>query len=66
MTIAWIVALISAFAALVAQVSGHNALCGLHIFVTIIFVFAAMVSEGRMLNRIKKLEEELDILKRRY
>lgn len=66
MTMAWITALISAFAALVAQVSGRNALCVFHIFIMVISVFAAMTSEGRMLNRIKKLEEELDILKRRY
>lgn len=66
MSIALLIALTNAFAALVAYVTNHNILCGVNIVLAIIFIFSAIASEGKTLNRIKKLEEELDILKRRH
>lgn len=63
MTIALIIAILNAFAALVAKVSGHFVLCGFNIAMAIIFTFSAISAEGRILNRIKKLETEIKILK---
>lgn len=66
MTIALIVASTSAFAARVAHITGHNILCGICIAMAMLFILSAMACEGRILSRIKKLEEEFDNLKRRY
>lgn len=40
-------------------------LCGFNIASAIVFILSAMVCEGKTLNRIKKLEEEIENLKRR-
>lgn len=66
MTIALIIASTNAFAAVVAHMTGHNILCGICIAMAMLFIISAMACEGKILNRIKKLEEELDNLKRRY
>lgn len=66
MSIALLIVLTNAFAALVAYMTRHNILCGINIVLAILFILIAMASEGNMLNRIKKLEEELNILKRGY
>lgn len=63
MTIALIVAIINAFAALVAYVSGHTIMCGVNIASAIIFILSAISCEAKMLSRIKKLEEENKFLK---
>lgn len=65
MTIALIVAIVNAFAALVAYVTEHTIMCGFNIASAIVFILSAMVCEGKTLNRIKKLEEEIEYLKRR-
>lgn len=41
----------------------HYILCGAFIIVTIISLILSMAYEGKQLNRIKKLEHEIDILK---
>ncbi len=66
MTIALIVAIVNAFAALVAYVSNHTIACGFNVALAIIFTLSAISCEAKMLNRIKKLEEENEILKRGY
>lgn len=63
MTIALIVAIVNAFAALVGYASNHMIMCGVNIASAIIFTLAAISCEGKMLNRIKKLEEENKFLK---
>ena len=66
MTIALIVAIVNAFAALVAYVSNHTIACGFNVALAIIFTLTAISCEAKMLNRIKKLEEENEIVKRGY
>ena len=65
MTISLIVAITNAFAALVAYVTEHTIMCGFNIASAIVFILSAVVCEGKTLNRIKKLEEEIEYLKRR-
>lgn len=65
MTIALIIAITNALAALAAYAIGHQIWCGFNITMTIVFTLSAMVCEGKTLNRIKKLEEEIEYLKRR-
>lgn len=48
-----------------AYATGHQIWCGFNITMTIVFTPSAMVCEGKTLNRIKKLEEEIEYLKRR-
>lgn len=66
MTIALIIAITNALAALAAYATGNQIWCGFNITMTIVFILSAMVCEGKTLNRIKKLEEEIENLKRRY
>ena len=56
MTIALIIAITNALAALAAYATGHQIWCGFNITMTIVFTLSAMVFEGKTLNRIKKLE----------
>ena len=65
MTIALIIAITNALAALAAYATGHQIWCGFNITMTIVSTLSAMVCEGKTLNRIKKLEEEIEYLKRR-
>lgn len=65
MTISLIIAITNALSALAAYATGHQIWCGFNITMVIVFSLSAMACEGRNLNRIKKLEEEIDILKRR-
>lgn len=64
MTIALIIAIVNAFAALVAHVANHPVWCGINIAMAAVFIFLAMAYEGRTINRIKKLEEEIETLKK--
>ncbi len=66
MTIALIAAILNAFAAVITWVSNHPGLCVFHAVMAVILTLDAISYEGRMLNRIKKLEEEIDILKGRF
>jgi len=65
MTIALIVAITNTLAALVAYVTNHTITFGFHVAMVIIFTLSAISCEVKMLSRIKKLEEENEILKRR-
>lgn len=56
--IALIVAIMNAFAALIAYATGHMIRCGFNVAIAIIFTLAAIACEAKILNRIKKLEEE--------
>lgn len=58
MTIALIIAIVNAFAALVAYVTNHTIACGFNVAMAIIFTLSAI--------SIKKLDEENEILKRGY
>lgn len=40
--------------------------CVVNIVLAVLMAFLAMAYEGRLLNRIKKLEEEIEDLKRRF
>ena len=39
-------------------------LCGVYVVLAVLLAFMAMVYEGRLLNRVKKLEEEVALLRR--
>ena len=64
MTIALIIAIVNAFAALSAYITNRHVLCGFYITMVIVFILSAMACEGKILNRVKKLEEEIENLKR--
>ncbi len=66
MTIALIVAIVNAFAALMAYVTNHPIWLGFNVTMAIFFTLSAISCEAKMLNRIKKLEEENENLKREY
>lgn len=51
-------------AAFVSGVAGHSVLCVFNIVVAILLALMAMVYEGRLIARIKNLEEEVEKLKR--
>lgn len=51
-------------AAFVSGVAGHSVLCVFNIVVAILLALMAMVYEGRLIARIKSLEEEVEKLKR--
>lgn len=38
--------------------------CGVNVVLAVLLAFMAMVYEGRLLNRVKKLEEEVALLRR--
>ena len=40
--------------------------CEVHIVLAVLMALWAMAYEGRLLNRVKKLEQEIDELKRRF
>lgn len=51
-------------AAFVSCVAGHSVLCVFNIVMAILLALMAMVYEGRLIARIKNLEEEVEKLKR--
>lgn len=63
MSILLIIFWFNAVAAFITGLTGHPFLCGVNI---VLAVLMAMVYEGRLLNRVKKLEEEIENLKRRF
>lgn len=65
MTISLIAFFINVIAAFTAARTGHMILWVIDIAVAVLMALAAIHSEGRLLNRIKSLEQEVDILKRR-
>ena len=53
------------FAAFVSGITGHSFWCGVNIVLAVLMAFLAIAYEGRLINRIQKLEREIDDLKRR-
>lgn len=65
MTIVIFIAFLSVCAAVATYTTGHYILFGVSIALFILLSLLAMATEGRMLNRITKLEQEIEDLKRR-
>lgn len=65
MTISLIAFFINVIAAFTAARTGRMIWCGIDITVAVLMALVAICGEGRLLNRIKSLEQEVDILKRR-
>ena len=65
MTIVIFIAFLSVCAAVAAYATGHYILFGVSIALFILLSLLAMATEGRMLNHITKLEQEIEDLKRR-
>lgn len=53
-------------AAFISGVTGHPFWCVVNIVLAVLMALMAMGYEGRLLNRVKKLEEEIEDLKRRF
>lgn len=53
-------------AAFISGVTGRPFWCVVNIVLAVLMALTAMVYEGRLLNRVKKLEEEIEDLKRRF
>lgn len=51
-------------AAFVSGMTGHSVWCVFNIVMAILLALTAMVYEGRLIARIKNLEEEVEKLKR--
>ena len=53
-------------AAFILGVTGRPFWCVVNIVLAVLMAFLAMAYEGRLINRIEKLEEEIKDLKRRF
>ena len=51
-------------AAFISGVTGRPFWCVVNIVLAVLMALMAMVYEGRLLNRVKKLEEEVALLRR--
>jgi len=61
-----IIGIIIGFSATGAYATGHMIWSYIQAAITVVCILVAVSCEGTMLNRIKKLEEEIKILKRGY
>ena len=52
--------------AFMGNIAGRPFWCGVNIVSAVLMALMAMAYEGRLLNRVKKLEEEIKDLKRRF
>ena len=50
----------------ISGVTGRPFWCVVNIVLAVLMALMAMGYEGRLLNRVKKLEEEIEDLKRRF
>lgn len=66
MTILLIIFLFNVISAFVSGITSHLFWCGVNIVLAVCMAFMAMAYEGRLINRIKKLEDEIENLKRRF
>lgn len=64
MTILLIIFWFNVVSAFISGVTGHSFWCGVNIVLAILMALLAMAYEGRLLNRIKKLEQEVEKIKR--
>ncbi len=65
MTIMLIIFFFNVIAAFVSGVTGHTILYIINIALAVLMFLSTIIYEGQLLNRIKSLEQEVDILKRR-
>lgn len=66
MSILLIIFWFNAVTAFITGLTGHPFLCGVSIILAVLMALMAIVYEGHLLNRVKKLEEEIENLKRRF
>lgn len=66
MTILLMIFWLNVIAAVISGVTGHSFLCEINIVLAVLMALWAMAYEGRLLNRVKKLEQEIEDLKRRF
>ena len=64
MTILLIIFWFDVLAAFICAATERFFLCGVNVVLAVLQAFMAMVYEGRLLNRVKKLEEEVALLRR--
>lgn len=63
MTILLIIFWFDVLAAFICAATERFFLCGVNVVLAVLLAFMAMVYEGRLLNRVKKLEEEVALLR---
>lgn len=66
MSILLIIFWVNATTAFITGLTGHPFLCGASIVLAVLMAFMAIVYEGHLLNRMRKLEQEIENLKRRF
>ena len=64
MSIVLIIFWFDVLAAFICAATERFFLCGVNVVLAVLLAFMAMVYEGRLLNRVKKLEEEVALLRR--
>ena len=64
MTILLIIFWFNVLAAFICAATERFFLCGVNVVLAVLLAIMAMVYEGRLLNRVKKLEEEVALLRR--
>lgn len=64
MSIVLIIFWFDVLAAFICAATERFFLCGVNVVLAVLLAFMAMVYEGRLLNRVKKLEEEAALLRR--
>lgn len=66
MTILLMIFFLNVSAAFINGIVGHSFWCGVNVVLAVLMALMTMLCEGRLLNRIKVLEEEIEKLKRRF
>lgn len=66
MTILLMIFWFNVLSAFISGVTGRPFWCVVNIVLTVLMALMAMAYEGRLLNHVKKLEEEIEDLKRRF
>ena len=64
MSIVLIIFWFDVLAAFICAATERFFLCGVNVVLAVLLAFMAMVYEGRLLNRVNKLEEEVALLRR--
>ena len=64
MSIVLIIFWFDVLAAFICAATERFFLCGVNVVLAVLLAFIAMVYEGRLLNRVNKLEEEVALLRR--
>ena len=64
MSIVLIIFWFDVLAAFICAATERFFLCGVNVVLAVLLAFMAMVYDGRLLNRVKKLEEEVALLRR--